>query len=173
MREVTFFVTTGNGERFKGADGVLARDRRFEPRSLPAESWQRVPYRNSIPCFAHSNCPTLGTTVRSNSKDHWHAALRATGIRPRKFYATRHTFVSIALSKGLNLKFIAEYCGTSVAMIEQHYGRFLADSGESQLDLLGSVSRSVGVLRRRPDRSRKNRDLRGGVSVLRRKSLAK
>jgi hypothetical protein len=27
MREVTFFVTTGNGERFKGADGVLARDR--------------------------------------------------------------------------------------------------------------------------------------------------
>jgi transposase len=27
MQEVTFFVTTGNGERFKGADGVLARDR--------------------------------------------------------------------------------------------------------------------------------------------------
>jgi hypothetical protein len=26
MREVTFFVTTGNGERFKGADGVLAGD---------------------------------------------------------------------------------------------------------------------------------------------------
>jgi hypothetical protein len=29
MREVTFFVTTGNGERFKGADGVLARHRFF------------------------------------------------------------------------------------------------------------------------------------------------
>src|SRR5262249_1998246 len=28
----------------------------------------------------------------------WHRALRATGIRPRKFYATRHTFISIALS---------------------------------------------------------------------------
>jgi hypothetical protein len=25
MREATFFVTTGNGERLKGADGVLAR----------------------------------------------------------------------------------------------------------------------------------------------------
>ena len=28
MREVTFFVTTGNGEIFKGTDGVLARHNR-------------------------------------------------------------------------------------------------------------------------------------------------
>jgi hypothetical protein len=47
MREVTFFVTTGNGERFKGADGVLARDtrracRRPEP---PASSPLPVPCR--------------------------------------------------------------------------------------------------------------------------------
>jgi integrase len=105
-------------------------------------------------------------------KDHWNTALRATGIRPRKFYATRHTFISIALSRGVNLKWLAEYCGTSVAMIERSYGRFLADSGESQLDLLGSVNRGVEALRLRPDRGRKNRDLGGGVSVLRRKTLA-
>jgi DNA-binding transcriptional LysR family regulator len=29
MWDVTFFVTTGNGERFKGADGVWARDRQL------------------------------------------------------------------------------------------------------------------------------------------------
>lgn len=32
---------------------------------------------------------------------------------------------SIALTGGVNLKWLAEYCGTSIAMIETHYGRFL------------------------------------------------
>lgn len=58
-------------------------------------------------------------------KKYWYRALRACGIRPRKFYATRHTFISLALSQGLNIKWIAEYCGTSVAMIEKHYGRYI------------------------------------------------
>ena len=73
-------------------------------------------------------------------KDHWRRALTATEIRPRKFYATKHTFISVALTKGLNLKFIAEYCGTSVAMIEQHYGRFLGSRVDDQLALLSASS---------------------------------
>ena len=72
-------------------------------------------------------------------------ALTATGIRPRKFYATKYTFISVALTKGLNLKFIAEYCGTSVAMIEQHYGRFLASRVDEQLALLSTPSVSAGT----------------------------
>jgi integrase len=103
-------------------------------------------------------------------KDHWHAALRATGIRPRKFYATRHTFISIALTRGVNIKCLAEYTGTSVAMIERGYGRFLAESGESQLDLLGDDGDTGGHHQRRQDRTRKTRDLGGRVSVLRRKT---
>ena len=54
----------------------------------------------------------------------WSPALRRLNIRPRKFYATRHTFISLALTRGWNLKALAEYCGTSVAMIEkQRRGR--------------------------------------------------
>ena len=60
---------------------------------------------------------------------HWHRAIRATGIRPRKFYATRHTFISAALSKGASLKWVARYCGTSVEMIDEHYGKGLGDDG--------------------------------------------
>src|SRR5207249_8035097 len=52
---------------------------------------------------------------------YWYRALRACGMRARKFYTTRHTFISDALSHGLNIKWVAEYCGTSVAMIEKHY----------------------------------------------------
>ena len=82
-------------------------------------------------------------------KDHWRAALRATGIRPRKFYETRHTFISVALSRGVNLKWLAEYCGTSVAMIERSYGRFLAAGADHQLALLaGSAVAAVRGARR-------------------------
>jgi hypothetical protein len=69
---------------------------------------------------------------------HWRRAIRATGIRPRKFYATRHTFISWALTRGANLEWIADYCGTSVEMIERHYGRYV-HGDDGQLALLSTV----------------------------------
>ena len=68
----------------------------------------------------------------------------------RKFYATRHTFISIALTRGVNLKWLADYCGTSVAMIEKHYGRFLPEGDDYQLQLLGgniSIRKAGGAKR--------------------------
>jgi len=69
-------------------------------------------------------------------RKHWQAALRELKVRPRKFYATKHTFISLALSAGVNLKWLADYCGTSVTMIERHYGRFLEERAETHLRLL-------------------------------------
>ena len=69
-------------------------------------------------------------------KKYWYRALRACNVRPRKFYATRHTFISIGLSQGLNIKWLAEYCGTSVAMIEKHYGRYIKSDSREQLERL-------------------------------------
>lgn len=63
----------------------------------------------------------------------WYPVLQRLGVRRRKFYATRHTFISVALSKGCNLKWVAEYCGTSIAMIEKSYGRFISDDGAAPL----------------------------------------
>ena len=48
--------------------------------------------------------------------------LRGLSTGPRKFYTTRQTFIAWALSEGANLKGLAEYCGTSVQMIEQSAG---------------------------------------------------
>ena len=59
-------------------------------------------------------------------KDYWYTALRAKEIRERDFYCTRHTFISLALTAGENIKAIAEQCGTSAQMIEQHYGRYMS-----------------------------------------------
>ncbi|MBI2999137.1 MAG: tyrosine-type recombinase/integrase [Deltaproteobacteria bacterium] len=52
---------------------------------------------------------------------YWPRVLKGLGIRYRKFYATRHTFITEMVKRGENLKAIADYCGTSVMMIEQDY----------------------------------------------------
>ena len=77
------------------------------------------------------------------AREHWRRALQAKGLRWRKFYATRHTFISIGLTTGVLPKFLAEYCGTSLAMIEKHYGRFLSSHEDAQLALLASAEPSA------------------------------
>jgi len=41
------------------------------------------------------------------------------------FYSLRHTHASLALLGGINIQVLAENMGTSVLMIEKHYGKFL------------------------------------------------
>ena len=66
----------------------------------------------------------------------WYRILRGTGIRERKPYSTRHTFISAGLSNGVNIKWLAEYCGTSVTMIEKHYGKYIGGDVEEQFSKL-------------------------------------
>ena len=69
----------------------------------------------------------------------WYRLLRSSGVRPRKPYACRHSFISIGLSNGVNPKWLAEYCGTSLAMIEKHYGKYVNSDVDEQLSrLLGT-----------------------------------
>jgi integrase len=55
------------------------------------------------------------------AEHNWHAPLKELEIRSRKFYACRHTTITELVRAGHNLKAIADYVGTSVAMIEQNY----------------------------------------------------
>jgi integrase len=55
------------------------------------------------------------------SEHNWAAPLKKLDIRHRKFYATRHTFITEMVKAAKNLKAVADYCGTSVAMIEADY----------------------------------------------------
>jgi len=60
-------------------------------------------------------------------------ALRVLGLRPRPFYNLRHTYISVALTLGCNQKWIAEQTGTSIAMIQEHYGKYIRDDGDALL----------------------------------------
>jgi integrase len=59
--------------------------------------------------------------------------LRVLEIRPRPFYNARHTYISVALTLRCNPKWIAEQTGTSLAMIEQNYGKYIRDDGDAPL----------------------------------------
>jgi len=59
--------------------------------------------------------------------------LRVLNIRPRPFYNTRHTYISVALTLGCKIKWVAEQCGTSVAMIEENYGKYIGNDGDAPI----------------------------------------
>ena len=59
--------------------------------------------------------------------------MRVLNIRPRPFYNTRHTYISVALTLGCKIKWVAEQCGTSVAMIEENYGKYIGNDGDAPI----------------------------------------
>jgi hypothetical protein len=72
-------------------------------------------------------------------------ALRAKKLRVRKPYTMRHTFISVGLTNGVNIKWLADYCGTSVAMIEKHYGNYIRGDADEQLArLVGARTENLG-----------------------------
>ncbi len=78
-------------------------------------------------------------------KDHWHIALTSTEIRDRDLYCCRDSFISIAASNGMPLLGLAQYCGTSVQMIERSYGKYLPRSvGEIATFVEGAKTGPVG-----------------------------
>jgi integrase len=55
------------------------------------------------------------------SEHNWAEPLRKLEIRHRKFYATRHTFITETIRRGENPLAVAQYCGTSLSMIQADY----------------------------------------------------
>jgi hypothetical protein len=60
--------------------------------------------------------------------------------KPARLYDLRSTFASNALTAGITVYELARIMGTSVAMIEAHYGALLDRAHESLLERLDAVS---------------------------------
>jgi integrase len=62
----------------------------------------------------------------------WAPAIEASGVRkPARIYDLRSTFASRALAAGVPVFELAKVMGTSVRMIERHYGTLLDGAGAS------------------------------------------
>jgi integrase len=62
----------------------------------------------------------------------WAPAIAASGVeRPARIYDLRSTFASDSLAAGVTMFELARVMGTSVRMIERHYGKLLGGAGAS------------------------------------------
>jgi integrase len=70
----------------------------------------------------------------------WSPAIDASGVpRPARIYDLRSTFASNALAAGISVFELARIMGTSIEMIERHYGALLDGSGASIAARLGTL----------------------------------
>ena len=74
-------------------------------------------------------------------------AQRSLGLRHRDLYATKDTYVSIALTKGVNLTWLSEQTGVSEGTLRAHYGRFIHASRSDALELSKIDSKGAGSAR--------------------------
>jgi integrase len=70
----------------------------------------------------------------------WGPAIESAGIAtPARIYDLRSTFASNALAAGITVYELARIMGTSVSMIEAHYGALLDTAHESMLERLEGI----------------------------------
>jgi integrase len=68
---------------------------------------------------------------------YWKPAQLAAGITPlRRIYDLRHTFATFALRAGISTFELSRYMGTSLGMIDRHYGHLARDGREHAIRLL-------------------------------------
>jgi integrase len=114
---------------------------------------QAEPLNHDADSFVFVNTDGQPINLDTFRKHTWRKALRALGIKARAVYATRHTFISRALSNGANPKFIAEHTGTSLTMIEKHYGSYIHNDARQQL----AIARGTVQATEHPEPFRVNR----------------
>jgi integrase len=85
---------------------------------------------------------------RSFGRRHWKPAQTAAGIEPlRHLYDLRHTYATFALRSGVSVFAVSRFMGSSIAMIDYHYGHLARDSREHAVSLLDAlaIERAVDV----------------------------
>lgn len=68
----------------------------------------------------------------------WDELVRAAGAEAKLpegvcLYTLRHSFITQAITDGMTTLDVARLCGTSVGMIEKHYGHLVANSARERL----------------------------------------
>jgi integrase len=74
-------------------------------------------------------------------RKHWRPAQAKAGIDPvRGLYDLRHTYATFALRAGVPVFAVSRFMGTSIAMIDRHYGHLANDSREHAVALLDALA---------------------------------
>ncbi|WP_137223218.1 site-specific integrase [Shewanella sp. MEBiC00475] len=119
---VIFYITVTKGKTVKhtGTREVVCRDEIF---SSVQELRERFPDRKpSDKLFRLADGSTTNELSRTFDKAISEAKLKSSPQGVRTLYSLRHTYITWQLMSGnVSMEVLAKQCGTSIAMIEQHY----------------------------------------------------
>jgi integrase len=78
---------------------------------------------------------------RNLNRRQWKPVQKAVGIEPlRDLYDLRHTYATFALRAGVPVFALSRFMGTSIAMIDLHYGHLAVDSYQHAVSLLDALA---------------------------------
>jgi integrase len=100
----------------------------------------RMPLHAAPDAFVFTTVKGAAIEESTFVRREWLPALAALDIRPRPFYNTRHTYISSLLAAGAKPLFVCRQTGTSLEMIERHYGDARV-SADQLNQLLGQEAR--------------------------------
>jgi len=82
---------------------------------------------------------------RNFNRRNWKPVQKAAGIDPlRDLYDLRHTYATFALRAGVPVFALSRFMGTSIAMIDLHYGHLAVDSHQHAVSLLDALALEKG-----------------------------
>ena len=97
----------------------------------------------SSPAIDSSPAPSAARSTHNFRRREWNLAVDSSGMeKPARLYDLRSTFASNALAAGITVYELARIMGTSVSMIEAHYGALVDTAHESLLERLEVVTMS-------------------------------
>jgi hypothetical protein len=106
---------------------------------MALEALDRLPPAASPILFPNSRSGRVD--FRSFGRRHWKPAQRRAGIEPlRGLYDLRHTYATFALRAGVPVFAVSRFMGSSIAMIDYHYGHLAHDSREHAVSLLDALA---------------------------------
>jgi integrase len=127
------------------ANGRLKQTKtRLSNRAVPLQSkaieaLDRLPSSENPILFPNARGGRID--FRSFGRRHWKPAQIAAGIEPlRHLYDMRHTYATFALRAGVPDFAVSRFIGSSIAMIDYHYGHLARDSREHAVSLLDALA---------------------------------
>jgi integrase len=117
---------------------------RLSTRAVPLqakalEALDRLPASDNLILFPNMRGGRID--FRIFGRKHWRPAQIKAGIEPvRGLYDLRHTYATFALRAGIPVFAVSRFMGSSIAMIDRHYGHLALDSREHAVALLDALA---------------------------------